>query len=285
VSKLVDVNADDCVLDAFNKLTTGRILSVPVYDERRQKYIGFLDVVDIVHHFLKSLTQTEVSQGFQAFKEKFANTHCKELMNVSGRNQYNPVEDDTPLGNAITMMTEGEVHRIPILDGDGELVSLLSQSRIVEYLAKNLMKFPSSLKTLAELKLGVGSVVSVQERDLTVAAFEAMRKNAISGVGVVNEVGALIGVLSVTDLRSVGYDEQLFQRLYLPVHEFIALAQKTNAQKPKAPVTITQQTTFGELLDLFGKTGLHRFFVVDEAKKPSGIVSLTDILRVFAAVK
>lgn len=39
-TKLVDVNAADSVLIAFERMTAARVLALPVFDERRQKYIG-----------------------------------------------------------------------------------------------------------------------------------------------------------------------------------------------------------------------------------------------------
>lgn len=67
-SRVIDVNATDSVLVGFQRLIENKILSLPIFDVRRNKYIGFLDIVDIVHHFLDSLTETEVGQGFDSFK-------------------------------------------------------------------------------------------------------------------------------------------------------------------------------------------------------------------------
>jgi len=281
-SQLVDVEANECILDAFTKITEARVLSVPVYDDRRQKYIGFLDLVDIVHHFLETLTQVEASQGYSAFKARFSKIKCKDVMDLSGRNPYNPVADEDPLGAVISMMNEAEVHRVPVVDDGGELVSLLSQSRIVAFLTNHVLKIPYAHKTMEELHLGLRPVVSVIDSDLTVKGFELIRKEKISGIGMVNAAGELKGVLSVTDLRSIGYDDKLFQRLYMPVGEFLELALESNPKKPKTPIVISPQDTLAQVLDVLAKTGLHRLYIVDEARKPIGIVSLTDIIRLFA---
>jgi len=284
VSKLIDINAADGVLEAFKRMTSARVLSLPVYDDRRQKYIGFIDIIDIVHHFLESMTQTEIARGFASFKEKFANTKCKEVMDVSGRNPFNPIEDDVPLGAAISMMNEAEAHRLPVVDGGGELVSLLSQSRVVSYLTQHLLKFPSSLLSIDELGLvGAKPVVCVKDTDVTVAAFQTLRQQRVSAVGVVDAQGLLTGVLSVTDLRAVGYDEQLFQRLYMPVGQFLQLALESNPAKPRGVVTVQKRHTLGEVAALLAKTGLHRIYVDDGEQRPIGIVSLTDILKQFAS--
>jgi CBS domain-containing protein len=283
LSRVVDVHSTDSVLVAFQRLTENKILSLPIFDERRNKYIGFLDIVDVVHHFLDTLTETEVDKGFSSFKNRFAKLQCKDIADLSGRNPYQPVDQETPLGAVISLISEWDVHRVPVIDGAGELVSLLSQSRITLYLADHLIKFDFAKKTVGELKLGLrDTVICVKDTDLTVAAFNAMRKNRVSGVGVVNASGLLIGVLSVTDLRSVGYDEHLFKRLYSTVAEFLKVAHRHNSHKPQSVITVSAENTVGDVFALFSKYSIHRLYVVDELKKAIGVISLGDVLKLFA---
>jgi len=103
----------------------------------------------------------------------------------------------------------------------------------------------------------------------------------LQAIGVINDAGELIQVLSVNDLRSVGYDEQLFQRLYLPVGQFIQIALQSNSTKPRALITAKFTDTFGEVLQTIVKSGVHRLYIVDE-NKPVGVISLSDILKLFA---
>jgi len=281
-TRVIDVNSTDSVLVGFQRLIENKILSCPIFDERRQKYIGFLDIVDIVHHFLDSLTETEVDKGFDSFKSKFANVQCKDIADLSGRNPYQPVDESAPLGAVISLISEWDVHRVPVIDAGGELVSLLSQSRVTSYLSDHLLKFAVAKKSVGELHLGLQNVVCVNLNDLTVSAFNSMRKNRVSGVGVVDAAGVLVGVLSVTDLRSVGYDDQLFKRLYTTVGEFIKVAHSHNVSKPKKVITVTSKNTVGEVFDRFTEYGIHRLYVVDQANKPVGVISLGDVIKLFA---
>lgn len=54
-------------------------------------------------------------------------------------------------------------------------------------------------------------------------------------------------MLSVSDLRSVGLDGQLFERLYMPVGRFLELARASNPSKPQAPVTSRLNDTLSEV--------------------------------------
>ena len=181
------------------------------------------------------------------------------------------------------MISDWDVHRVPVIDGSGELVSLLSQSRITQFLSQHMLKFPIVNKSIGELSLGLRPhIICVKATDLTVSAFHAMRKNRVSGVGVVDDSGALIGVLSVTDLRSVGYDDQLFRRLYTTVGDFIATAQNANAAKPRTVITVKLNNSVAQVFELFNKYGIHRLYVVDAENRPIGVISLGDLLKLFA---
>jgi hypothetical protein len=59
-------------------------------------------------------------------------------------------------------MVQHKVHRIPIIDSEGNLVTIITQSQLVRELYKNLSKFDISFKTVEELKLGYKEVLSIQ---------------------------------------------------------------------------------------------------------------------------
>lgn len=44
----------------------------------------------------------------------------------------------------------------------------------------------------------------------------------------------------------------------------------------------TPQSSLGEVMEKVYQTGVHRVWMVDDDYRPIGIVSLTDILRIFA---
>lgn len=86
--KIVDAMSDSPLLDAYEKLVANNILSVPVFSVDKRKYIGFLDMVDIVYHFIETLTDEEISSGFSSFKKKFATVKCGDIVNKSLRDPF-----------------------------------------------------------------------------------------------------------------------------------------------------------------------------------------------------
>eukprot|EP01125_Pyxidicula_operculata_P020712 TRINITY_DN772_c0_g1_i1.p1 TRINITY_DN772_c0_g1~~TRINITY_DN772_c0_g1_i1.p1 ORF type:complete len:330 (+),score=79.13 TRINITY_DN772_c0_g1_i1:132-1121(+) len=278
---LVEVKASDSVVTSFQKLIGAKILSVPIYDQERRKYIGFLDVLDILHFFLKELTESELSDGFDALKERFSKKKCKDIRNISESNAYRPVENSAPLNSAIDLMLQYHVRRVPIINSEGDLVSILTQSRLLQHLAEEVQKFSFCQSSVEELKLGYKTVTSVTSDTPVKDAYEMMLSQNISGVAVVDSNGKLVGSLSVTDLRVVGFNTDLLKKMLLSVGDFVAAVA---ANKQHSIYSITPDSKISSVVNLFQVNQLHRVFVVDpESGKPIGVISLNDLLRLFAS--
>lgn len=79
------------------------------------------------------------------------------------------------------MMNDADAHRLPVIDGGGELVSLLSQSRVVDFLTKHQLKFSEAFKTIEQLGFAQRPVVTIKSTDSTVDAFQCLRKHGSAG--------------------------------------------------------------------------------------------------------
>jgi len=280
--RLVKGYTKDPVLDGFRLLIENKILSIPLYDVERHSYVGFMDIIDVTHHILSSLSHDELNAGFGAWQKKFSSVHNKDVMDLSHRDPWMGVDSSASLQATVNFLLHHKVHRIPIIDGDGELASVLSQSRVVSYLARYIDLFDWAKKTVGELKLGYRQVVVVSNMMVTKDAFKTMRDAGVSGVGVVNEANRIVGVLSVSDMRHVGYTEHMFERFYLTVEDFLAIVRSSRLDIPHV-VVATPKTTVAQLSELFTKYKMHRVFVVEseESMNLLGIISLHDYLMLF----
>lgn len=114
------------------------------------------------------------------------------------------------------VLVEHKVHRIPIVDSAGDLVSIVSQSHLVKLLRDNHSKFPAMKKKIGPLKLGYREVLSVKTNQRAIDAFNLIHKTVnfrmsyysylnflqkVSGVAVLNEQQELVGNLSASDLK------------------------------------------------------------------------------------
>lgn len=282
---LVTALTKDSIIHGLHLLIDNRILSVPLYEVERQRYVGFLDITDVVHQFLKTLTPEELRAGYDNFKSKFAGITCKDVSDISGKNPWRGVDAKAPLQAVVDLLNQYKVHRIPVIDSTGELYTILSQSRVVQYLANYIELFPFASDTVGNRKLGYrDDVVVVPKDSLAKDAFEVMCAKGVSGVGIVDDNNQLIGTVSTSDLRGVVYSSQNFERLNLSVGDFLALVRATNPNVPQDVLVVTPSFTIADVAKLFQQYKVHRLFVVDtiDTMKTIGVISLYDFLLLFS---
>jgi len=144
-----------------------------------------------------------------------------------------------------------------------------------------------SAETIEQLQIGYRDVVSVDPDLAVIQAFVKMVETRKSGIAVVqaNEFDemALIGNVSASDLKDIGYDGQLFSKLYIPVSTFLEMKTKYAAVPP--PLTVSPQESISHVLEQFHQHGIHRLYIVDTENDTSllGVITPSDVLRLFAS--
>lgn len=285
-STIMSVKSTDKASTAFKTLIDHRILSVPVYDVKKRKYNGFLDMIDLLTHCLNIIsdkdfnTNTEFNKLFE-LKDEFRNVTCGEISDASKRNPWKPVDIRMPLATAIEMMVKWHVYRVPVIDSDGELLTVLTQSHVISFISENIEAFNGlGDKSIEELKLGAGGVISVKLSDKAVEAFKKMQTHKISGVGVVNDANELVGNISASDLKEIGHNGSMIGLLFKTVEEFLKVKNPNNSFGP-VPVAVAPENTFEEAVLKMVLSKIHRVYVQKvNTKVPVGIVSQSDILKV-----
>lgn len=174
---------------------------------------------------------------------------------------------------ALKKMTSKGLHRIPVVDGAGHLESILSQSSIMAFIHKNLHLFPGTSRIVGELGLGYKAQVVAARRTQTAgSAFVSMLEHRVSGLAVVDDQNKLVGNISATDLKMIGYNGQLFLKLFLTVGEFTG---------NRAALYVTPQHTIADVIKLFSEKRVHRLYVCQGDREILGVISLVDLLKVF----
>jgi CBS-domain-containing membrane protein len=135
-------------------------------------------------------------------------------------------------------------------------------------------------------------VLLPQELSLRAAA-RWLAQDHISGAPVVDEHGRCVGVLSSTDFvrhaeqegepeRSRGnLTTTVFHGWQMVDVEILPMDQVRNYMTPD-PITATPTTPIVELARVMLEAHIHRVVIVDQRRKPIGIVSVTDILAAIA---
>lgn len=131
------------------------------------------------------------------------------------------------IDRVVDIMVKTKAHHVLAVKGK-ELCNVITQSRIVECLSMLFGVDPTFTvlggKTVQELNLGLRNVVSTHESAKAVDAFRMLAEKHISGMAVLNNSGAIVGNISVRDLRVIRSNAAFLKLLLLPLSEYLEIA-------------------------------------------------------------
>jgi len=274
-SKIVEASTKDSAFDGFRKLVDNGILSIPLKNPDDGSYTAFLDVLDILHYV------SEISSD--KMEASLKSTTCGALANISNRDRFVPVKDSTNLIKVVqTFCTNYKnLHRLPIINAAGSLIGIVSQSLLVSWLAPHVTKFDFGHSTVGQLGLGleVPHVVTVKKTDKVSVALKKIKENSVSGIGIVDDNGKLVGNFSASDVKYFGLSDTLklgsstladfLSHLHLP------------KDGPDYPYTVTKHSHVTSVVKKLSDTKAHRLYVVDNHGAPVGVIALVDVIELF----
>ena len=126
-------------------------------------------------------------------------------MTVSKNMTINPVTTTPDMGvfEAFELMKSEGVQRLPVLDGEGNLVGIISEKNITSAAADKEVSIVEFALLLSKIKVGdvmTKEVITVSVDDPVELAARKMSDNDISILPVVDNNGKLVGVVSRSDL-------------------------------------------------------------------------------------
>lgn len=298
-------------MSGFQVLLNKHLLSAPVWDPSVRQYIGFLHVRDLVSCIMHSVKSTRararsVSMAPPNLDEiqseaKFNHAEdwmkhaelsiskkindptlvSQELKYLARRNPFHPVSGTETLYEAARLLS-GTTHRMPVLNQEGRVVRLVTQSSIVHFLAEHIAELKDEAnQTVEGTSIGLREVVSARGDRPALEAFLELDNHGLSGVAVVTRDGTIAGNTSAQDLRYFLLDKGTLSLDMNLLDYLAAIRQQDVSASDRAPVcSVGPQGTLGRIIGLLSATGYHRVYVVDARQcKPIGVVSLTDILK------
>jgi CBS domain-containing protein len=295
--KVLSVNADHHAAQAQSLMAKENILSCPVYDKELQAFVGFVDyldltslVVGIVQHIMEEdfssvesialLDNDERHKLVIRAKEAYNQKKLFDIAGLSKLDPFKPIPKGATLYQAVQVLAEMGVHRVPIQNDEQKLEAILSQSAVVDFLFNNLDKFSTKTKLPIKSFVTPRTVHTVHEKAVAFEAFESMIKNKVTAVGVADDEGKLTGVISSTDLRMIGPHAHSIATLFHSAREFVEKAQDINKWTLLPVVTVALDETLGIAIEKMQDNFVHRVFVVED-DKPVGVISMKDVLLQF----
>ncbi|KAH8552800.1 hypothetical protein BGW37DRAFT_423513 [Umbelopsis sp. PMI_123] len=287
--------------EACEILIDKNISSAPVYDstpptaspiDHPRSYIGMFDYADLISYILIVLRkelppEDESTIEIKQLVKKATGGEQVPVKLASDLSRKNPFCSILPEATLLSVLDEFAcgTHRVAVTSPRGDIMGILSQSRVIEYLYRNIMHFPElhrfASKSLRQLQLGKAPVISVESNTTVLDALSLMNKHGVSSLAVIGPTNSLVGNISLTDVKYIIKNQQ--KLLWSTCFNFInniRFSQGVIDGQDRHPVFDVRLDT--TLLMTMGKlvaTKAHRLWVTDEADSVIGLVSLTDLLR------
>jgi len=305
ISPVITISTNTTIHECLTILEKHVLLSAPVLD-CNQKLVAFVDILDIVLFItklfpegvpLEKINREHVQQVLNVGKQ-FDNTSILEVVAFAKSVlMYNdnvmPVQRNTHITQLLDMFYQG-VHRVPVMSDDGtRILGVISQTDLLSILAQciTVLDQTSRTKTVAELELGEKELITVHKDTSVISVLMRMNralKRPVSAVPVVDDTGRLIANFSASNLREL--QKSNFDSILLPVLPYLERIRHEERQrfhttiqsmKSLHPMTCTLESTFQSVVFNLVTNRVHRLWLVDKEGKPVGVISMSDIFKVF----
>lgn len=289
------------------KLCDSGILSAPVWNEETKKYTGFLDMRDLVSSVV-FIAEHATNAKTKTLADLFVNAKwvggAFTVTYLSRRNPFRSVHANDPLSVVLDLLAKkgpGRLKRLAVVDGDGKVVNIVSQTTLVSFLrcacrvvavcmlttstrSKQIAEHHLYVgKTVEEMQLGSSPVTAIADSHPAIEAFKMMDSKQVTGLAIVDQHGKLVGNISARDLKIfIRFID--FDALLQPVGEFVK-ALRQHAIDIKSPtITVFGSTKFEMVVGKLAATKVHRIFVVNDETHfhATRVISLVDVLSAVA---
>ena len=208
------------------------------------------------------------------------------------------IHPQRPLYEACRSMLESKARRIPLVDVDDEtrramVVSVVTQYRILKFVAVNVSETQLLRKPLKHLKLG--TYCNLETARMETPVFDVIHqlvKDSISSVPIVNSDGkfnADAAWLLTVWLTCSGVVTNVFEAvdvitlikggMYDDLDLNVGEALKKRSEDFPGIYTCSIDDRLDAIFDTIRRSRVHRLIVIDEDNRLTGIISLSDILE------
>jgi len=291
--KLITATTSDSLTCAFQKLCENKILAIPVVDTTGTPK-GIVSVIDIICYlndkFDEESLKGSIKHTFDFFSLVITKREIsdKSIATLGEIGEYDPIvmiDDDKNLSDVIHLMVNQGSRRVLIQSRESQsLIGLVTQTSLLKFLwdsSKDELKTSfwdtkiSDIPNLAAKR----EVVTVKSTDAAYTAFKKMKTNGISAVGVVDDSGKLVGNISASDVKLLGFNLDYFQALAFTATEYLqTVREKSGAVEEVVSIREGGSDTVGVVVQKLLDKCIHRLYIVDSQDKPVSVISLTNIL-------
>ncbi|KAI9875278.1 MAG: AMP-activated serine/threonine-protein kinase regulatory subunit [Pleopsidium flavum] len=266
------------VKKSLNILNQNGIVSAPLWDSKTSTFAGLLttsDYINVIQYYWANpdaLNQVEMFRlnSLRGIEKALGVTPIETV-------SINPLK---PLYEACRRMLESRARRIPLVDVDDEtqramIVSIVTQYRILKFVAVNVTETRMLRKPLRDLNLGTYENLEIARMGTPVIeVIHKLVKHNISSVPILNSEGVVINVFEAVDVITL-IKGGVYEDLNLKVGEAL---QKRSEDFPGI-YTCSIHDRLDTIFDTIRKSRVHRFVIIDGNSRLKGVLTLSDILE------
>eukprot|EP00037_Helgoeca_nana_P014555 m.135565 g.135565 ORF g.135565 m.135565 type:complete len:321 (-) comp22606_c0_seq2:2493-3455(-) len=279
----VTVEASTAPKEAYAILLKANVQSAPVYDSAQKKYVGTLDLRDLVPAIVKKGDSDDADGNagpelldrilkVSAEMRGLPSDALPLLINPGG---FRSVSEEGSLDDATRQLMHKGCYRVSVLNSAGDAINVISQSTVISWLQQHVGEFQKiGSQTVAAAGCGTSPVLAVKDSDPILTAFALIAENDITGVAVINDDGLLVSAVAASDLKALLCEASSV--CSLSTVEFLTKVRQDGLGADQVAVRSTD--TLAHVITKLASTKAHRVYVVENGKATS-VISLTDLLR------
>lgn len=271
------------VKKALGALLHNGVNYAPLWDSEAQQYCGLLtanDFISLVEYFYGKASYQEALEEL----DQLQICQIRDLETTMGLYPPGPpnhpqVSPFATLHEAAQKILAANSHTLPVLDfdsstGQPSVVTVLTQYRILKFVAVNFKARSSLNRTLKELGIGTyGTLATARLSSPVIDLVHQFMARRVAALPIVDDQGTVLNVFENNDVLAL-LREGDFTALDRPVADAIKIRSETFEGVHRCQTTDTLRS----ILDTIKKEMVSRLVVVDALDRLEGIVTLSDIL-------
>jgi 5'-AMP-activated protein kinase, regulatory gamma subunit len=277
---LITIPVSSNIGDAMQLLHDHNIISAPVVDETN-KCVGLVDFIDMAVELMKiwdrSHKPTAAEMGEISWKSmEWASESVGAIINASGRNPLHTLPLTATVEEARKILSTG-IHRLLVTDADGSAFALLTQSRLLSHCLTVLSESELGKSVYDVEGLITDRVIKVGTNEVLHSVLELMVNYKLSSVPVCNTSGKIVAVFSASDLITMT-PHHFLSSVTLPIFSHV----ESQKDKQMHQVYIFSNPTSHDVqyvMKTMLNNNIHRMFVLDKREDLTGVIAMTDLLR------
>ncbi|KAK6101166.1 CBS domain family protein [Brugia pahangi] len=279
-TKLVVFDTELQVKKAFFALIYNGVRAAPLWDSRKQEFVGMLTITDFIRilqkYYVKNDSKSEGMQDLEKHKiaiwreELERDGYLKPLVSI------NPSES---LFQAIQVLCKEKVHRLPVVEEcTGNIAFILTHKRLMKFLYLYMIDLPCPSfmeKTPRELGIGTWNAVStITENTSLIDIMDIFLSKRVSALPVLDENEKVIDIYAKFDAINLAANKS-----YIDLDVTAREALQYRVDWFEGVRCCSPDDSLMKIVEMIVLAEVHRLLVVDHDEKVIGIISLSDILR------